>query len=304
VGSNNLGISVIIHTLNEEENIASAIKSVKWTDEIIVCDMHSDDKTVEVVSSLGAKIITHERVDFVEPARNFAISKASYDWILILDADEEIPEKLADKLKSIVADKNFIEATVDIPRKNIIFGKWMKASFWWPDFQPRFFKKGAVTWKNEIHSKPEVRGIKLILPEDEDLAIIHHHYQSVGQYIERMNRYTSIQAKELKTAGYEFNWRDVIEKPLGEFLGRFFANNGYSDGLHGLALSLLQAFSFLVMYLKIWELEKFKESDISLEQISRETKKSGKEIKYWQNYSALSRNPLKRLSQKVMNKFR
>ena len=296
-------ISVVINTLNEEEGVKKALQSVKWADEILVCDMHSEDKTVEIAKKLGARVFYHKRLSYVEPARNFAISKASNEWILILDPDEEIPEKLAKKLQEMA--KKVILDHVEIPRKNIIFGKWMKASMWWPDHNIRFFKKGKVSWeKVGIHRPPKTTGEGLKLPAEENLAIIHYHYISTAQFIERMNRYTNIQAEELIKSGYRFAWTDLIAKPLGEFLGRFFANRGFEDGLHGLALSLLQAYSFLVMYLKIWEREKFKEQEITLDEVKEVIKRNGQEINWWLKYGNLSNQPFKRFFQKVRNKLK
>lgn len=295
-------ISVVINTLNEEKNIKRAINSVEWADEIIVCDMYSDDKTVEIAKKAGAKIVYHKKTNYVEPARNFTVSCASNEWILILDADEEIPPTLALELQKMVK-KPIVAGVVEIPRKNIIFGKWMKTSLWWPDYHPRFFKKGTVIWQNKIHSKPQILGESLKLLEEEKFAIIHHHYESLAQFIERMNRYTTIQVKELQDDGYKFIWTDTVTKPLGEFLNRFFANQGFKDGLHGLALSLLQAFSFLVMYLKVWEREKFKTSDIDLSELQKVSKNAGWEINYWFKYATLSKNPFKSFLQKVKNKF-
>src|SRR3989338_6180720 len=94
-------ISVVINTLNEEQNIERAIKSVNWADELIVCDMYSEDKTVEIAKKLGAKIFFHKREDFVETARNFAVSKASNDWVLVLDPDEEVIDSLKERLIEI-----------------------------------------------------------------------------------------------------------------------------------------------------------------------------------------------------------
>lgn len=273
-------ISVVINTLNEEANIKRVIASVPWADEILVCDMYSDDKTVEIAKKLGAKVVYHKKVGFVEPARNFALSKASGDWILILDADEEIPDTLAKRLKEI-AQKMKQVMVVLIPRKNIIFGKWMKASMWWPDHQVRFFKAGQVRWRNEIHSKPGLFGESLMLEPEEKWAIIHHNYNSLSQYLDRMNRYTAIEAKELVDGGYKFRWEDLIQKPLSEFLSRFFANSGYKDGLHGLALSLLQAASFLTVYLKVWETDKFKKQELKSEELELAKRKAGEELNYW-----------------------
>ncbi len=295
-------ISVVINTLNEEEHLERAIKSVSWADEVLVCDMHSDDGSASLAKKLGAKVITHKRLSFVEPARNFAISKAIGDWVLVMDPDEEIPSALASELQEMV-NKPVLSEYVRIPRKNIIFDKWMKASMWWPDYNIRFFKKGSVEWSDRIHIPPKTRGQGLDLIDKEEFAIIHHHYQSVEQYLNRLNRYTTVQSEELDKDGVRFNWTDLINKPLSEFLGRFFANRGFEDGLHGLALSLLQAFSFLVVYLKLWEKQKFKDQHINLTELKLETNKSGREINYWFKYGNLSNNRFKRIVQKARNKF-
>lgn len=293
--------SVIINTLNEEKNIERAIKSVAWADEVVVCDMYSEDKTVEIAKNLGAKVVSHQRTGYVEPARNFAISQTSYDWILILDADEEISSSLAGKLEKII--KSGKGDFVQIPRKNIIFGKWMKASMWWPDYHIRFFKKGKVVWNSSIHSKPKTHGRELVLPAESNLAIIHYHYTTVSQFVERVNRYTSIQAEELKKEGYRFQWMDLISKPLGEFLSRFFANRGYEDGVHGLALSFLQALSHLVMYLKVWEIEGFSSKQLNLNDLRKVTIQAGGEVNYWFKHVALSKNPLARFAQRLKNRI-
>lgn len=295
-------ISVVINTFNEEKYIEQAIKSVLWADEILVCDMQSDDNSAVLAKKLGAKVIFHKRLEFVEPARNFAISKASNEWVLVMDPDEEIPEPLSNRLKEIVK-KPIVSTYVEIPRKNIIFGKWMKASMWWPDYKPRFFKKGHVIWSDRIHRPPHTQGQGIKLPAAERWAYIHHHYDSVSQFIERLNRYTEVQAKELLRDGHEFKWPDLIQKPLSEFLGRYFANRGFEDGLHGLALSLLQTCSSLAVYLKLWEMKEFGQQELKLSDIKLETEKGVQEINYWFKYGNLSKNPLKKFLQRIGNKI-
>ncbi len=295
-------ISVVINTLNEEKNIKRVIKSVAWADEIIVCDMYSTDRTVEVARKSGAKVVFHKKLNYVEPARNFAISKASCEWVLILDSDEEIPATLAEKLIRIVSKMREIDY-VRIPRKNIIFNKWMKASQWWPDYNIRFFKKGIVKWGNKIHRPPETQGEGLDLEADKRWAIVHHHYGSISEYLERLIRYTKVQAEEIRQEGYVFDFKDLIRKPLSEFLGRFFANRGFEDGLHGLSLSLLQAFSQFVVYLRLWEKGGFNLQAVDLEQLKEVKRQSGEELDYWFRYVNLSKNPFKRFFQKVRNKI-
>jgi glycosyltransferase involved in cell wall biosynthesis len=295
-------ISVVLNVLNEEKNIERALASIKWADEVVIVDDGSTDDTLNIAKKYTKLIYKHKSVGYVEPARNLAISKASGDWILIVDADEEIPETLVKRLQE-VAEKMEQISFVEIPRKNLIFNKWMTASMWWPDYNIRFFKKGSVTWKNEIHSIPNVEGLGIKLDADEKFAIIHHNYsEGITQFIERLNRYTDIQAKELQKNGYKFNWIDLITKPTSEFLSRFFANRGFEDGVHGLALSLLQAFSFLIMYLKVWEMEKFKEQSIDLKDLKEVKNKMETEVNYWFKYGNLAKNPFKRFLQKAKNK--
>ncbi len=296
-------ISVVINTLNEEKNIAQAIQSVKWADEIIVCDMQSDDDTAVIAKRMGAKIFLHKRMGYVEPARSFAISKATGDWILILDADEEIPDSLAEKLQEFAREQNTVTTFVEVPRKNLIFNEWVKASGWWPDYLIRFFKKDKVTWSNTIHSKPKTEGQGIRLPDDDKFAIVHHHYEGITQFMERAVRYSEIQAKDLRTEGYKFSWQDLITKPLSEFLSRFFAHRGFEDGLHGLALGLLQAFAILLVYLRVWEMEGFEKKNLKLDDIHQVAKKGGEEITYWFKYGNLSKNPLTNFLQRARNKI-
>lgn len=273
-------ISVIINTLNEEKNLARAINSIKnLADEIIVVDMHSSDNTVEIAEKNGAKVYLHKNVGYVEPARNFAISKARKDWILIIDADEELPIKLVKKLKEIV--KNSKADYYRLPRKNIIFDKWIKYSRWWPDYNIRFFKKNSVSWSDEIHSIPLTQGTGADIEAKEELSIIHYNYSSIEQYLERMNRYTSIQADFIINQGYKFIWKDLITKPVQEFLSRYFSGEGYKDGLHGLALCLLQSFSEIILYIKLWQKEKFQNQSITLDESINEFKKVEKDFNWW-----------------------
>lgn len=277
-------VSVVINTLNEEENLPRALSSVKsFADEIVVVDMESDDKTQEIAEKQGARVYEHKRMGYVEPARNYAVKKAKKDWVLVLDADEEVPKSLVRKLKKIVKDPK--ADYYRLPRKNIIFGKWMQHTKWWPDHNIRFFKKGSVSWNEVIHSVPMTSGKGADLPAKEEYAIVHHNYDTLEQYLARMNRYTSIQAKVLMDKNYKFIWKDLISKPVGEFVDRYFAARGYKDGLHGLALSFLQAFSEAMVYLKVWQEEKFLEQHISLDEATSHLKEAGKDIDWWMTES-------------------
>lgn len=282
-------ISAVVHTYNEEKNIDHSLSSLSpWVDEIIVVDMNSTDKTVEKAKSYKAKIYSFQYTGFVEPARNFGIEKAKGDWILILDADEEVSLSLSRKLIQITKD-NHIDFC-RIPRKNIIWSKWIRHAGWWPDFQTRFFKKGHVKWSDKIHGVPLTKGNGLDLPAEEDLSIIHYNYNSLEQFISRLNRYTSISAKELYIQNKSFDKKLVVSSYTGEFIKRFFVEEGYKDGLHGLVLAIMQGFSEAVVYFKLWELNSFKEEKVSLREMENYINYENKQKKYWL-YNELLKRP-------------
>jgi (heptosyl)LPS beta-1,4-glucosyltransferase len=298
-------ISAVINTLNEEKKIGRCLASLKgFANEIIVVDMMSSDSTVEIARKYGAKVFKHKRIGYVEPARNFAMSKAKYDWIIILDADEEITDSLKVYLKQQI--KEVPENYFRIPRKNIIFGKWMRHSGWWPDYNIRFFKKGTVSWNEVIHSVPMTTGKGLDIPAKQEYAIKHRHYSSVEEYITRMNKYTTIQARDLNKKGVEFRWRDVLVKPASEFLRRYFAEEGYKDGLHGLTLSLLQILSELVVYTKLWQKQKFRKRKIDAEDTYSELQKISSDFVWWLYESKIkdSKNIFNKLWLKVIRKLK
>jgi len=271
-------ITAVVHTYNEEKNIARCLSSLFWVDEIVLVDMGSTDDTLKIVSEYKVKVFNHPFTGFVEPARNFAQKKAQGDWIMIVDADEEIPRTLAGFLLKFASEGKY--DYLRIPRKNYIFDRWIKNSGWWPDYQIRFFKKNSVRWTDKIHSVPLTRGEGHDLELREELSIVHHNYQSIAQFLERLNRYSDIRAKELFVANGKFRYEYLFEKPVKEFVRRFIVWGGYKDGLHGLALSLLQAFSELAIYLKLWELYDFFPARLSLKDVFLSIRKEYKMITF------------------------
>lgn len=272
-------ISAVIHTYNEEKNIVRCLSSLKWVDEIVLIDMGSTDNTVARAKEFQSKILKHPYIGFVEPARNFGISKATGDWIIIVDADEEIPPRLAAYLKE--QSKSTETDYFRIARRNYLFGKWMKHTGWWPDYQVRFFRKGSVEWVEKIHGVPLTKGTGSEIEADEKHSIAHYNYQSIEQFITRLNRYTGISAKELHIQNRKATVRSILEAPLSEFIKRFFAQQGYKDGVHGLALSSLQSFYELIVQLKLWELNEYHPRDISLAEIESYISKEKREKDYW-----------------------
>jgi hypothetical protein len=296
-------VTTVINTRNSAQTIEMSLKSVQDLGEIIIVDMHSDDQTLEIAKKYTSNIHLFDNVGYVEPARNYAISLATTEWVLVLDSDEEISSSLKQEIHNVVSQNTQTPIThVYVPRKNIIFGQWMQHTGWWPDEKMRLFKQGTVKWNDAIHSEPECTGEPLHLPLEEKYAIIHHHYTSVSEWVLRMERYTNVQAKELVENKYQFQWQDLIRKPLSEFITRFFVWEGWKDGVNGLALSLLQAFSWIVVYMKVKEIQKVTIQQDPLEflqQVGEEYDNIESEVGHYMEKLGLQ-SQLKRWIQKVL----
>lgn len=289
-----MSITALIHTKNCGNTVEKALNSVKWADEIVVVDMHSTDDTVTIAKKFTDNIFLFDDVGYVEPARNFGIQKAHGDWILILDADEEIPASLINKLKEITNESIDVW---ELPRKNILFGHWIKSAGWWPDYNVRFFKKGHVDWPKAIHAQPNTHGLKDRLPAKENLAIIHHNYPTVTEFISRMNKYTSITVKEnrsLPDSALIGFWR--------EFQSRFIAQEGYKDGTPGLHASLLQSFYEAVVRIKRWEADHTPNLPFDA---GAELSLLAKEIAYWRaDYMVKKTSGMTQFSWKIRRRLK
>ena len=275
-------ISAVINVRNEAEALSKCLRSLKkFANEIIVVDMKSTDGSQEIAKSAGAKVYEYRPMKYVEPARNFALSKANGKWIILLDPDEFLPKTLKKELLSITkrGDVDYVK----IPRKNIIFGKWIRHSNSWPDYLIRFFKKGAVTWKKEIHSQPTTKGNGITLLDSEKLAINHNNYTSIAQFVTRAVRYSGIQADELFAQDYKLKTSDFILKPIQEFNSRFFFAEGYKDGFHGLIFSILQAFAIALIYIRLWEKQGSQDKPLTKESFVSASQETNFEYDFWFN---------------------
>ena len=250
-------ISTIVVNYNQGDKLEHCLQSVRdFTDEILVIDLYSSDQSKKVAEKFNAIFIQQKKVPYVELIRNFAVSKANGDWVLVLDPDEMITLQLAERFKKISRDEEF--DAVNTPRKNIFFGRWIKHTNWWPDRHVRFFKKGNVKWSDNIHNYPKVDGKILNLEAKENLAIIHYGYKSISEFIDRQNRYSNIEAENLYTGGEKFSWVIFFWKPIREFLVRFIKHAGFLDGFYGFTLSFLMMVYQMEVMVKLWERERSK----------------------------------------------
>ncbi len=249
-----LKCTVLIHTYNEEKNIAGCINScLPLTNNIVVIDTESTDSTIKIAKKLGAIVYGYKNLGYVEPVRNFGLSKINSEWVLILDADERIGDTLIQKLKAIMSSKS--SDIIRIPRQNIILGKWIRYGYWWPDYQVRFFKTRKVTWDSEIHSSPVMHSSKIVdLKSSKAYSIRHVHNKSIKDLVEKYNKYTNYQKYPKLPA------KDIYERmfiyPGLEFNKVFFSGDGYKDGIEGYLLAKYMEFYELTKLAKSWEKKK------------------------------------------------
>ena len=256
-------LSVIIHSLNEEKNISDCINSAKLlTDEIILVDMESGDKTVEITKNLKVTVFSFPKSDYVEPAREFGIKKSKTDWILILDADERMTKELAKEITESVEERSgkteSVKTYYKIPRQNIFAsiktclsaGRWLKHGGWWPDYQIRLInKKYFVSWPKRIHSTPQIKGNFGYLKN----PIIHYFHGDLSGMVKKTIVFEDIESDLLLKAKKTSGTKTFFRKYLSELYRRLIKNLGFLDGPFGIIESIYQAFSKTITYLFLYE---------------------------------------------------
>ncbi|MGC2697208.1 MAG: glycosyltransferase family 2 protein [Candidatus Angelobacter sp.] len=249
-------LSVCIITLNEEANIARTLKSVKEiADEMIVVDSGSTDGTAGIAQSFGAKV-------FIEPWKGFArqknssLEKASSDWVLSLDADEEVSPELAASIKALKSGApQFAGYTMN--RRNMYFGKWIRRSGYYPDPKLRMIRRGATQFElRDVHEDMKMEGELGHLDGD----LIHHAYPTLESFIDHANRYSSLGADMVvRERKVEFSVVNIVLRPLVRFIWAYFFRLGFLDGREGLLVLMNHAAYVSWKYAKAWEKGKDRE---------------------------------------------
>ncbi len=283
-----MSLSVVIITFNEEANIGRTLESVsalvKANGEIVIVDSGSTDRTLEIAKSYGARV-------FVEPwkgypaQKNSAIEKAGGDWILLLDADEEVSPELYQELaivsglkplrhprhpETTSVEKRFLGSMKShsglpafddaywIPRKNFFLLRWIKHGGFYPDLKLRLFRRGVAKVEDRtVHETIQFSGLTGQLKGD----LLHYAYPTLSGYIEHMNKYSSLGAQMAVQEGKRgFSFINVILRPWFTFFYNYFLRLGFLDGKEGLLLHFYHAVYVSWKYAKVWELSKTTDS--------------------------------------------
>jgi glycosyltransferase involved in cell wall biosynthesis len=236
-------------TRDEERNLPRCLASARFADDVVVLDSGSTDRTVELAKAAGARV-------FVEPFRGHvaqkarAVELAKHDWVLCLDADEEVSPELARSIEAALAAPDDPPG-FDVPRKTSYAGRFIEHSGWWPEWRVRLFDRRRGRWTGaDPHDRVELDG-----PAGRLAGPLNHFpYRDVSHHLAKVNAYTTTMAQGLHEKGRRCRVSDLLVRPPARFLRMYVARRGFLDGVHGLVLATMGAFYVFLKYAKLWEL--------------------------------------------------
>lgn len=252
-----MSISAIVLTKNEEKNIERCISSLSWCDEIVIIDDYSTDKTLEIIKNLKLrnkndsekiKIYQNNLDDDFAVQRNFGLEKVTGDWILFVDADEEVSDELASEIKLITKNSKLQVKGFFIRRKDYFGGKWLRYGEVGNIKFMRFAQKNAGKWEGRVHEEWKVPG------EVKELnsPILHYPHQTITDFLLDINRYTDIVVQCWKEKGTKMGFWEIILYPMGKFLQNYIVKQGFLDGTAGFIMAIFMSFHSFLARSKYW----------------------------------------------------
>ncbi|MBF0382751.1 MAG: glycosyltransferase family 2 protein [Magnetococcales bacterium] len=249
---NKLPISVTVITFNEAESLKDCLLSVAFAKDIVVVDSGSGDETVSIAKSMGARVFNNPWPGYGQQ-KNFALNKAQFDWVLCLDADERVDNTLK---KSVVEAINNAEEQYQgysMARQNHLLGRGLRHGFGYPDYKVRLVNRRYGRWTEPpVHEFIEVDGPVGQLKGD----ILHFSGENLLEYLEKQNRYTSLQAKIMADKNVSLLPLRIVFNPIFCFFKGYFIKRAFLDGLPGLIHTVFHCFTTFTKYAKLYELRR------------------------------------------------
>ena len=268
-------VSCVVLTRDEEKHIVACLETLAWADDLLVVDSGSTDATVDLARGAGARVEYRAWRNYPDQ-RNAALDLAACEWVFFVDADERATGQLAAEIRAVIAAPGLdaSAARADsalpsragvgeahpgalpsnivgfwVPRHNIIFGKVIMHTGWYPDYQARLFRRGFGRFdpSRTVHELPIFDGAAGHLRH----PLVHHNYDSVRQFLAKQFRYADYDAQRLYDQGLRPRLWAPLLQPIRQFRWRFFTLQGYLDGGHGLLLSILMAYYDAVVYTRL-----------------------------------------------------
>ena len=238
-------ISAAIITYNEERNIARCIESLRCCDEIVVIDSGSTDRTVELATKLGARVLDVAWRGYAGQ-KNHASECCQNDWVLSLDADEALSEALEAEIWQIKKNGPEYDAYT-MPRLAQYLGRWILHSGWHPDRKVRLFDRRRAKWVGNFVHESVVSGGRV---GHLNANILHFTCNSLSEHLRTLDRYTTLAAEQLVSQKADIGWKELAVDPAWTFFRTYFLQRGFLDGYEGLAIAYMAAFYNFLKYAK------------------------------------------------------
>ncbi len=245
-----LALSAVLITRNSEAVLPACLQSCAWASEIVIVDSGSQDATLDIARRFNAKVVHQDWLGFGRQ-KQFAVSQASHDWVLCVDADERVSDALrASILKELEAPRF---QAYKFPRCNRFLGRWLRHGEGYPDWSLRLFDRRHANWSDDpIHEKVATEAPVGRLEGD----LLHESEDGLADYLAKQNRYTTLQAEQLHARGRRASAARMLLSPPLRFLKFYFLRRGFLDGVPGLIHILIGCFNSFLKYAKLFELQK------------------------------------------------
>ncbi len=243
-------LSVVIITLNEADKLEACLQSVDFANEILIVDSGSSDDTLEIANNHQARIIKQEWLGYGKQKR-FAAEQAAHDWILSIDADEQVSDELRAGIQEAMKSPGY--QAYQMPRRNRFMGRWLRHGEGYPDLSLRLYNRNYANWSEDpVHEKVVTQAPVGRLKGD----LLHESESSIAEYLEKQNSYTSLQAETLYARGKRSGVVKIILSPLFRFIKFYFLRLGFLDGIPGLVHILIGCNNSMLKYTKLRELHR------------------------------------------------
>ena len=240
-------LSLVVITLNEEQRIQQCIESVPFADEVVVVDSGSTDRTIEIAEQAGARVIHQHWLGYGRQ-KQYAVEQANNGWVLSLDADEWLSVELSQSIQNILLVPRLY--AYQSPRCNRFMGRWLKHGEGYPDLSLRLFHRAYAEWSSDVvHEKVVAKEAVGVLSGD----LLHESEETLQQYLDKQNRYTTLQAEQLHQKGKQFVLPKLFLSPLLRFIKFYFFRRGFLDGVPGLIHILIGCHNSFMKQAKLLE---------------------------------------------------
>lgn len=257
--SDRASIGAFIVCMNEEHQIRRCLESVQWCDSIVVVDSGSTDNTLAICQEFGCIIYQRPWPGYVEQKR-FALDQCKTEWVLNLDADEEVSMELRKEIQELLGKDDRSTNGYLISRVVFFLGKWWRKGGWYPEYRLRLCRRSATTWGGtDPHEKAQVAGRVSRLNGE----LLHYTYADFSHQIRTLNSYSSQAALSMFRAQKRVKKLKMFINPCGRFVKSYIIKRGYREGFPGLLVAVIEAFYVFLKYVKLWELERTRTAELN-----------------------------------------